>query len=328
MSFSVCYDGGSDSIQMRDYYKTAIKDLLRENSRVVVGEADNGFGMYGWEYFELKKTYGDRFIDVGIQEANLIGIAAGLSVTGKIPYVHAFLPFITRRVFDTLFISLAYAGLNARIYGSDPGINAALNGGTHMSFEDIGLLRTIPGITIVDVTDGVMLDFLLRDTADKYGLYFFRGYRSKEPVRIYGEGSTFAYGRANLLREGRDVTIIACGIMAAKALQAAKLLENKGISARVVDIFTIKPIDENYIVSCAKDTGAIVTAENHRTSTGLASAVADILISAGIACAFEKIGVGEEFGQVGSEDFLAQRYKLTAEDIAGKAEIAICKKRF
>jgi len=327
VAFKLIYDGSSDKKQMREYYSGALKDLLKNNPNVVVGEADIGMGTFGPDYHELKKTYGDRYYDVGIQEANLIGVAAGLSVTGKVPYVHSFSPFITRRTYDTIFVSLAYAKLNARLYGSDPGINAAYNGGTHMAFEDVGIMRAIPDITIIDVVDGAMLDFVLRDTADRYGLYYFRAYRSTPPVKVYGEGSTFSYGKANILREGNDVAIIACGMMVPKALQAAKLLEDQGISARVVDIFTIKPIDEECVIKCAKDAGAVVVAENHRSSTGLASVVADVLVSAGIACAFGKIGVGEEFGQVGSEDYLAEYYKLTAQDIVEKAKITVTGKK-
>jgi transketolase len=327
MAFTIIYDGSYDEKMLKDYYSAALKDLLEKNPQVVAGDADIGMGLFGAEYFQLKQKYGDRFFDVGIQEANLAGVAAGLSVTGKIPYIHSFSPFLTRRVYDTVFISLAYAKLNARLYGSDPGIVAAYNGGTHMSFEDAGLMRCIPGITIIDITDGVMLDFVLRDSAEKYGLFYMRGGRSYRPVKIYGPGSAFSYGKANLLREGSDLTIVACGIMVEKALRAAELLKPEGISARVVDIFTIKPLDEECILKSAADTGAIVTAENHRTATGLSSAVADVLARAGTGIPFASAGVGDEFGQVGNEAELAAYYKLTAEEIVNRAQFAVGKKK-
>ncbi|MDR1211331.1 MAG: transketolase family protein [Spirochaetaceae bacterium] len=327
MAFTVVYDGSYDELQHKNYYAAALKDLLEKNPQVVVGEADIGLGLFGPDYYELRKKYGDRFFDVGIQEANLAGVAAGLSVTGKIPYIHSFSPFMSRRVYDTVFISLAYAKLNARLYGSDPGIVAAYNGGTHMSFEDVGIMRGIPGITIIDISDGVMLDFVLRDSAEKYGLFYIRGGRGFTSVKIYGSGSTFTYGKANLLREGSDVTIIASGIMVEKALHAAEQLKAGGISARVVDIFTIKPLDEDYILKCAEETKAIVVAENHRTATGLSAAVAGVIAREGIGIPFATVGVGDEFGQVGCEKDLAAYYKLTMEEIAAKAQFVAGKKK-
>ncbi|MDR1429305.1 MAG: transketolase family protein [Spirochaetaceae bacterium] len=327
MAFTVVFDGGYDELPHKDYYAAALKDLLEKNPQVVAGDADIAMGLFGPDYYELRKKYGDRFFDVGIQEANLVGVAAGLSVTGKIPYIHSFSPFMSRRVYDTVFISLAYAKLNARLYGSDPGIVAGYNGGTHMSFEDVGIMRGIPGITIIDITDGVMLDFVLRDSAEKYGLFYIRGGRSFKSVKIYGPGSAFTYGKANLLREGSDVTIIASGIMVEKAMHAAEQLKAGGVSARVVDIFTIKPLDEEYILRCAEETGAIVVAENHRTATGLSAAVAGVVAQAGIGIPFASVGVGDEFGQVGCEKDLAAYYKLTMEEIAAKAQFVTGKKK-
>jgi transketolase len=327
MAFTVVFDGSYDELQHKDYYAAALKDLLEKNSQVVVGEADIGRGLFGADFYPLREKYGDRFFDVGVQEANLAGMAAGLSVTGKIPYIHSFSPFMSRRVYDTVFISLAYAKLNARLYGSDPGIVAAYNGGTHMSFEDVGLMRCIPGITIIDISDGAMLDFVLRDSAEKYGLFYIRGGRGFRSVKIYGPGSTFSYGKANLLREGSDLTIIACGIMVEKAMHAAEQFKSAGLSARVVDIFTIKPLDEECILKCAAETGAIVVAENHRTATGLSAAVADVLARAGIGIPFTAVGVGDEFGQVGCEEDLASYYKLTKEEITAKAQFAAGRKK-
>ena len=326
MSFKVIYDGNTkDESAMKDIYADTLKDLMAKSDKIVVGESDIGIGIWGPGFYEMQKTYGDRFYDVGIQEANMIGVAAGMSAQGKVPYVHSFAPFVARRACDIIFVSCSYAKLNVRLIGSDPGITASFNGGTHMSFEDIGIMRGFPQMTVIDITDGAMLKDVLRQTAEVYGMFYIRLARGENYKKVYSDGSTFEFGKANILKDGNDVTIIGTGIMVPEALRASEMLQSQGVSARVVDIFTIKPIDADLINESAAKTGAFVTAENHNVINGLGSAVADVLVK-NKPCPVEMVGVQDEFGEVGSIEYLSQRFKLTAEEIVNKALSVIKRK--
>lgn len=295
---------------MRDAYCKTLMDIASENDNIVVLDADlvSSSGMK--PFF---KQFPDRAINVGIAEANMIGISAGLSVVGKIPFAHSFGCFATRKTCDQVMISAAYAKLNVKILGSDPGVTAAYNGGTHMPFEDIGVMRSIPEITIIDLTDPVMVMDVVRQVADSYGVHYLRMPR-KNVTAVYEEGSSFEIGKGNILLDGKDVTIIACGIMVGEALKAAQLLKNDRISARVVDMFTIKPIDTELVEKCARETKAIVTAENHNIIGGLGSAVSEAVVKTS-PVPLEMVGVKDRFGQVGTEDFLKEEYSLTAAEI-------------
>jgi transketolase len=248
-----------------------------------------------------------------------------MCLTGKIPYIHTFAPFVTRRAYDTTFVSGAYAKLNIRLTGSDPGVTAAYNGGTHMAFEDVGIMRNIPDITIIDITDGTMLRDAILQSAETYGMFYFRFARGRTAAAVYEDGHRFVFGKANVLSEGEDVSIIACGIMVEKALEAASVLKEKGISARVVDIYTIKPIDRQCILRCAAETGAVVTAENHSVINGLGNAVAAVLATES-PCPLGIVGVQDKFGEVGDEDYLIERFRLRTEDIVSCALHTIAKK--
>jgi transketolase len=258
-------------------------------------------------------------------EANGVGVAAGLSATGLIPFFNSFAIFSSRRVYDQVFISCCYAGLNVKIVGGDPGVTATYNGGTHMSFEDVALMRCIPNIRILEASDSVMLKSLIREMSAHYGTEYLRIAR-KHKVQIYREGSEFTVGKAVVLREGSDVSLIASGIMVAEALKAADLLEKKGIDARVIDMFTIKPIDRECVLECAEKTGAVVTAENHNILNGLGSAVAEIL-SEERPCVLARVGVRDRFGEVGELDYLMNAFGLTASNICEKAVGAVAKKQ-
>ena len=213
---------------MRDAYCGTLMELAKDDPRIVVLDADlvSSSGMK--PFF---KAYPDRAIQCGIAEANMIGVAAGLSLTGKVPFCHSFGPFASRRVCDQIYISAAYAKLNVRIVGSDPGVTAAYNGGTHMPFEDMAVLRGIPEITLLEPCDPVCLADLTKQLADVYGVYYIRMAR-KGSTAVYAPGSTFEIGKGNVLRPGVDVTIIASGIMVAEALKAAESLAAEGVSAR------------------------------------------------------------------------------------------------
>lgn len=322
MSVVIAKSRVTDEIAMRDIYCKTLVDLAAKDKRIVILDADlmKSMGMV-----PFMKVYPERTFDVGVQEANMIGVAAGLSATGKIPFAHSFAPFASRRCFDQVFLSCGYAQLNVRIIGSDPGITAAFNGGTHMPFEDMGLMRNVPNITILEPVDTAMLKNLVEQTADKYGVFYIRLLR-KNAVKIYEEGSTFEIGKGVQVRDGKDVTIIATGIMVSESLKAAEMLENEGISARVVNIFTLKPIDKEMIIKCAKETGAIVTAENHNIINGLGSAVAEVLVENELV-PMERIGVKDLFGEVGPQDYLMKRFEMTADDIAEKVKKVLKRKK-
>lgn len=310
-----------ESKEMRAVFAEVMEDMAAADKRVIYLDADlvNSIGMT--KYW---KEHPEKAINCGIQEANMIGAAAGMSATGLIPFTHTFGTFASRRVMDQVFVSAAYAKLNVRIIGSDPGITATLNGGTHMPLEDIGMMRCVPEVTIIEPTDSIMLEDMLRQTKDQYGVFYIRLSRKKAD-KIYVDGSTFEIGKAAFLRAGKDVTIFATGIMVAESLKAAELLEKEGISAAVSNIFTIKPIDKEAVVKAAESTGAIVTAENHNIVNGLGSAVAEVLAEHK-CCPLERIGAKDHFGEVGDMNYLRKKFKMTAEDIAEAAKKAINRK--
>ncbi|MGM0216636.1 transketolase family protein [Enterococcus sp. AZ109] len=321
MSYNVVKTRKLEEKAMRDVYAATLAELARVDERVVSLDADlmNSVGLV-----PVQKEFPDRVIDCGIQEANMFGAAAGMSAVGMIPFVHTFACFATRRIADQVFVSGAFAQANVRLIGSDPGVTAAFNGATHMPFEDIGIMRGIPTVTVIEPTDSVMLEDIVRQTKEQEGIFYIRMSR-KNAIQVYEEKSTFEIGKAAMVKEGTDVTIFASGISVADSLDAADALAKEGISAEVVNIFTIKPIDVEGIVKSASKTGAVVTAENHNIINGLGSAVAEVL---GEHCPvpMERIGVKDRFGEVGSVDYLKKTMEITAEDIAKKAKKAIARK--
>ena len=307
--------------EMRKILCETMMEMAKEDPSVVYFDCDvmNSIGMV-----PFAKEYPDRAVNCGIQEANMVAAAAGASATGLKPFTHTFGPFAARRVIDQVYISAAYAGLNVRMLGSDEGISAAYNGGTHMPIEDVGLMRTIPNITVLDATDTAMFRDLLRQTKDMYGVFYISFPRAITP-KIYEDGSTFEIGKAARLREGNDVTIFCSGILVADALRAADMLAAEGITAAVSNIFTLKPIDRDAVIEAARNTGAIVTAENATVINGLGSAVCDVLAET-IPTPVEKIGVPDRFGEVGSIDYLKRIFHMTAEDIVEAAKRAVARK--
>jgi len=306
---------------MREVYCDTLIELALGNDDIIALDADlmSSSGMK--PFFQ---RFPDRAFNCGVAEANMIGIAAGLSTMGKIPFAHSFGCFASRRVCDQIMISAAYAKQNVRIVGSDPGVTAAYNGGTHMPFEDMGVLRSIPEITLIEPADNVILEDIVRQLATLNGVYYVRMAR-KNAVSIYKEGSNFHIGRGNTLLDGSDVTIFASGIMVYEAIKAASILLTDNISPRVVDMFTWKPIDTELIDNCARITGAFVTAENHNIVGGLGSAIAEAAVHVR-PVPIEMVGVKDRFGQVGTEDFLREEYELTASDIVAAAKRAIERK--
>ena len=267
----------------------------------------------------------DRAINVGISEANMMGVAAGLAAAGFRPIAHTFGPFASRRCFDQVFLSAGYAGNDITVIGTDPGVCAAFNGGTHMPFEDVALYRAIPTATVFDITDTVMFENLLRQAVRLPGIKYLRVGR-KTSAKVYEEGSSFTPGQAVRLREGRDLTIVACGIMVHEALQAAGALAEEGIETEVLDMFTIKPLDEAALLASAQKTGAVLAAENHNRIGGLYAAVCEALARE-LPTPADCVAVNDEYGEVGPQDYLQQRYGLTAENIQKKAKELMKRKK-
>lgn len=300
----------TDDREMRQALANALVERARRDEKIVVLDADL-MSCHATKVF--KAEFPDRFVNVGIAEQNLIGISAGLSAMGKTPFAYSFGPFATRRCYDQIFISVAYAYQNVKIVGSDPGVTAEYNGGTHMPFEDMALMRAVPHMVCFEPTDATMLEKAVDQIADYKGAVYIRMPR-KKMEKVYDESLHFELGKAIRLREGKDVALVASGIMVSRALEAADMLANDGISARVVNLHTWKPIDKDELIACAKETGAIVTCENHNICNGLGSAVAEVLVQ-NHPVPMKLVGVQDEFGQVGKNAYLSEVYHLTAQDI-------------
>lgn len=306
---------------MRDIYVDLLLDYAEKNPNMVIVEADL---MKALATTRFGEAYPERTVNVGVAEANMIGVAAGLANMGKLPFTHTFTPFATRRVYDQVTLSVAYAKLNVKMVGSDPGVTAQLNGGTHMSLEDVGIMRTMPTMTIVEPVDGVQLAGLFPQIAEHNGPVYIRLLR-KDFAPIFKEGTEFKLGKAIRVREGKDVSIFATGIMVKEALDAAEILASEGIEASVVNFHTIKPIDEDMICEEANKTGAIVTAENHNIINGLGSAVAEVL-SEHCPTPLRRVGTRDHFGEVGKLDFLMEKFGLKAKNIVESVKEVLTQK--
>lgn len=308
--------------ELRKVFAETLEELMKENKDIIYLEADlaGAIGTTG-----LFSSMPDQAFDVGIMEANMVGAGAGMSVKGKIPFMHSFGTFTSRRCADQAFLSGCYNRANIKIVGSDPGITAEANGGTHMPFEDMGIYRTFPGITILDVAEPRLLKEMLKSMAQEYGVMYIR-FPRKSKVCYYGEGQSFSIGKGIIVRDGTDATVIASGIEVAQAMLAAEEMEAEGIQVRVVDMFTVKPLDEELVLACARETNAIVTAENHNKIGGLGSAVAEVLAE-NAAVPFRRIGVPDCFGEVGSLSFLSEKFGISKEDIKTAVRDVLKKKQ-
>ncbi|MCJ8343536.1 MAG: transketolase family protein [Cetobacterium sp.] len=304
-----------DEKEMRKSYSETLLKLIEEDKNVCVLEADLSEAI---STLSIKEKFPNNYIDCGIMESNMVGVAGGLSLLGKIPFIHTFAPFATRRCYDQIFLSGAYNKSNIKILGSDTGITAQHNGGTHTSFEDISLMRSVPNATVMVMTDSSMMENIIGQVKGIYGIHYMGAIR-KNAYRVYERNEKFDIGKGKVLKDGNDITLIANGIMVAEALKAADILETQGISAAVIDMFTVKPIDSQLIVKYAKKTGKIVTGENHNIIGGLGSAVAEVLVE-NYPIPMRRVGVQDRFGQVGELDYLQKEYKLTAEEIVLKAK--------
>ena len=289
---------------------------MAKNQKIIALDADLGSAS---KWTDLKQTNNDRFINVGIAEANMVGVAAGLSLTGFIPFIHTFGPFATRRVLDQLFVSGAYAKNTINIYGSDPGFAVGHNGGTHTTFEDVALLRSIPEVTICDAADAVQMNWIIKEFSQLSGIHYVRGNR-KSVKTIYEEGSTFELGKGNLLQEGEDYLLISTGQLLFETLEVAKQLEKRGITSDVIDMFTIKPLDKELLLERLIGKKRVITIENHSIIGGLGTAVSEVIADNGLAVPLTRIGNKDRFGQVGTPAFLQAEYELTTDKIVGQIE--------
>lgn len=307
---------------LRETYVDLLIEQAAKDERIVLLEADlskaAGTGRF-------KEAYPDRLINVGIAEANMVGVAAGMSAMGKIPFTHTFTAFATRRCCDQVTLSVAYAGLNVKLMGSDPGVTAELNGGTHMSMEDISIMRNIPGMTIFEPVDSAQLRKIFPQIVLAPGPVYIRLLR-RNAVKVFDDSKDFTLGKGTLIKEGCDVTIFSSGIMVAESIKAADILKSEGIDAEVINIHTVKPLDTEIVTESARKTGAVVTAENHSVIGGLGSAVSEVL-SETYPVPVRRVGINDHFGEVGLTDFLMEKYGLTAAHIVEEAKMAIAMKK-
>ncbi len=308
----------TDDREIRQTLASALVEAAKSDDRIVVLDADL-MSCHATKCF--KEAFPDRFFNVGIAEQNLIGMAAGMATMGKIPFAYSFAPFATRRCYDQIFISVAYSGLNVKIIGSEPGVAAEANGGTHMPFEDMALMRAVPKMICFEPTDATMMQKALPQIIDHDGAVYVRMFR-KKAAKIYDESLDFKLGKANMLADGDDVTLVASGIMVERALQAAEALHADGFSARVLNMHTWKPVDVDALRAAAERTGAIVTCENHNIYGGLGSAVAEVIVREH-PVPMRLVGIKDEFGQVGKNAYLSEVYGITAKDVYEAAKDVI-----
>lgn len=303
----------------RESYGETIRDLAEEYKDLVVLDADLAAATKTGIF---KKAYPDRFFDCGIAEANMMGVAAGLAACGKIPFASTFAMFAAGRAYEIVRNSIGYPHLNVKIGATHAGISVGEDGATHQCNEDIALMRTIPGMTIINPCDDVEACAAVKAALDYVGPVYMRFGRLAVPVINDRETYKFQLGKGVVMKDGSDVTIVATGLMVNESLEAAKALEAEGISARVVNIHTIKPLDKELICRCARETGVIVTAEEHSVIGGLGSAVAEAVTE---CCPVPviKVGVNDEYGYSGPAMELLKRFGLSAENIAEKVKEAL-----
>ena len=312
----------SKMIATRDAYGEALVELGLENDNIVVLDADLSKST---KTYDFGKKYPDRFINVGIAEQNLMGMAAGLSTAGKIPFASTFAMFATGRAFEVIRNSIGYPKLNVKICATHSGITVGEDGASHQALEDISCMRTIPNMTVIVPADGVETKAAIHAIANMKGPVYVRLGRLAVPTVNDETSYQFEIGKGVTLKEGRDATIIATGLMVSEALEAAKELDANGISARVINIHTIKPIDKDIIIKAAKETGAIVTAEEHNIIGGLGSAVAEV-ISENCPVLLKRVGTMDTFGESGKPADLMKKYGLTKDNIV-EAVTDIIKKK-
>ena len=304
-------------MEMRAVYAACLAELMEKDRHVCVLDADLGkaSGTLG-----LRAKFPEQSFDCGVAEADMASIAAGLSSYGFKPWIESFTPFATRRICDQVAISISYAKRNVKIVGTDPGIAAELNGGTHMSMEDIGVMRSIPGLVIFEPVDEVQLRAAMPVLNEYDGPVYVRLFRKQLPV-VFGDDYKFDLFKADTIKEGKDLTIFVSGFLTKDVLDASEKLAEEGIDAEIVNVHTIKPIDRETVIASARKTGTVLTVENHNVIGGLQSAVLEALAQEKIpVCA---VGVEDRFGEVGKLPYLREAMGLTVENIVATAKKAV-----
>lgn len=307
----------------RDAYGRALVDLGKENQDIVVLDADLSCST---KTSSFRKVFPDRFINCGVAEQDMIGTAAGLAASGKIAFASTFAVFGSGRAWDQVRISVAYPRLNVKIVVSHGGITVGEDGATHQALEDIAIIRALPNMTVIVPADAAETYKAIKAVAAFHGPAYVRLGRSAVPVISEDIPGEFIIGKSILYRKGVDVTIIACGLMVAAALEAADTLSKEGISARVINMHTIKPIDKTAIINAAKETGAIVTAEEHSLVGGLGSAVSEIVCEEAPVPVI-KVAVEDTFAESGKPADLLEKYGLTPNDIVQAVKRAVAMKK-
>lgn len=312
----------SEKIATREAYGSALAEFGAKYENLVVFDADLAEAT---KTIKFKKAFPDRFFDCGIAEGNMMSVAAGVAATGKIPFVSSFAMFSAGRAFEQVRNSVAYPHLNVKIGATHAGISVGEDGATHQCLEDIALMRSIPGMTIINPADATEARLAVEAAINFDGPVYMRFGRLAIPV-IFDESYKFEIGKGVKLTEGSDVTIVATGLMVHEALAAAELLKNDGISARVINIATIKPLDNEIILNAARETGAIVTAEEHNIIGGLGSAVCELLAE-NYPVPVLRVGTNDVFGRSGKVQPLLDMYGLTAANIVANVKKVITLKK-
>lgn len=306
---------------MKEVVMTAIMDLAEEHPEVLMLESDMMSCLGSKCFFD---KYPDRSFNCGIAEANMIGVAAGLSSMGFVPYADSFGVFASRRDFDQFFLSVGYAKQRVHLIGTDPGITATLNGGTHMPFEDIALMRQIPDLVIIEPSDAQSCYELIRQAYDSKKSSYLRVGRNGVTHR-YSTDATIELGKGIVLKEGSDITIIATGeLLVNEAIKASKELIKDGVSAEIIDIHTIKPLDTDLILKSAKKTGKVLVCENGRLAGGIGEAISRYL-SKEFPVVMDFLGVDEKWGEVGDLEYLKGVYGMTCSNIISKVRLLLNK---
>jgi transketolase len=311
----VTLDGSAGAANAREVYGAALVELARRHPEVVALTADL---MLSHQLKQFKDVHPERFFNVGIAEANLMGVSAGLALDGKIPFATTFAAFASMRAHEQVRSDIAYPGLPVKIVGTMGGLSGGTAGPTHAGMEDIGTMRMMPGMTVIAPSDPRHLTQFVDQAYAARGPVYIRLGRGNDPI-IYGDGHTVEIGKAVIVDEGSDVTIISTGVMLREALRAARSLAEVGVSAGVIDMHTVKPLDTEALQRAASATGRIITVEDHLVTNGLGSAVAEYVSESGIGCKVKRLGIPDVFSMIGSPAELYQHHGYDAAGIHATA---------
>lgn len=300
-------------VSTRQSYGEALKELGHKNENIVVLDADLATATKT-EIFA--KEFPERFFDMGIAEQNMVATAAGLATCGKIPYASTFAVFAAGRAYDQIRNSICYPKLNVKICATHAGVTVGEDGATHQMIEDISMMRTLPNMTVISTSDDTQTKWAVEEISKYEGPVYLRLGRLATPI-IYDENQKFEIGKAIQLGEGTDVTIFATGVTVSEAIKAQEQLKEKGVNVRVVDIYTIKPIDKEMIIKCAKETKKLISVEDHNVIGGLGSAIAEVLTE-NYPCKLERMGVPDTFGKSGKAEELLEYFEIDSKAIIQK----------